>query len=217
MTEEEKALEELAKVENLSAPDKEEYERIQAEIESCKKELERLEAGRLANYKAHNYRYVLDLDIPFQELPIDSRSNPTGTPLSYQTSTTVKKDTKFFCTHLECAVYATGTARNSPTQLSLAIRPYLRANFIQFEWAIRDTGSDRSWQNNYLPMGLLKTNRLNSLELGTNSVLSGGSEIFLDVNVQSMRLPTDQLVGVFSEIKKFSIQVSFCGYEVSEK
>jgi len=211
MTEEEKALEELAKVENLSAPDKEEYERIQAEIESCKKELERLEAGRLANYKAHNYRYVLDLDIPFQELPLGE------TPLSYQTSTTVKKDTKFFCTHLECAVYATGTARNSPTQLSLAIRPYRRVGFIQFEWAIRDTGSDRSWQNNYLPMGLLKTNRLSSLELGTNSVLSGGSEIFLDVNVQSLQLPVDQLVGVFSEIKKFAIQVSFCGYEVSEK
>lgn len=213
MNAEEKALEELSKLDNLSPAEKAEYERIEAEIAKCEKAIELLEKGRKAIYQARNYRYVLDLDIPAQELPTDTQGNPTSTPLLYGTSTTVKKDTKFFCTHMECATYAVGV--HEGTQLTLALRPWLRRDYIQFDWAVRDTGSDRAWQNDFLPMGLLKTNRVNSLELGTPTILSGGSEIFVDYKVRSMALPTTG--SLFQEIKKYTIQISFCGYEVSEK
>ena len=163
MNAEEKALEELSKLENLSSGEKAEYERIQTEIEKCEKAISLLEQGRKATYQARNYRYVLDLDVPFENLPVDGFGNPTGTPLSFGTSTTIKKDTKFFCTHMECSTYAVGAFQG--TQLTLAIRPWTRRDYIQFEWAVRDTGSDRSWQNDFLPMGMLKTNRVNSLEL----------------------------------------------------
>lgn len=213
MNAEEKALEELSKLENLSSGEKAEYERIQTEIEKCEKAISLLEQGRKATYQARNYRYVLDLDVPFENLPVDGLGNPTGTPLSFGTSTTIKKDTKFFCTHMECSTYAVGVFQG--TQLTLAIRPWLRREYLQFEWAVRDTGSDRSWQNDFLPMGMLKTNRVNSLELGTPTVLSGGSEVFLEYKVKSMALPI--IDSLFEEIKKYTIQTSFCGYEVSEK
>lgn len=213
MNAEEKALEDLSKVENLTPAEQAEYARIEAEIAKCEKALALLEKGRKAMYEARNYRYVLDVDVPFQELPTDLQGNPTATPLSFGTSTTIKKDTKFFCTHMECATYAVGVFDG--TQLVQAVRPWLRREYIQFDWAVRDTGSDRSWQNDFLPMGLLKTNRVNSLVLGTPTVLSGGSEVFVDYKVRSMGLPSFQ--SIFSEIKKFTIQLSFCGYEVSEK
>lgn len=213
MNAEEKALEELSKLDKLSPAEKAEYERIEAEITKCEKAIELLEKGRKATYEARNYRYVLDVDIPFQSLPTDTRGNPTQTPVSYGSSTTIKKDTKFFCTHIECATYAVGVYES--TQLTLAIRPWLRRDYIQFDWQVRDTGSDRAWQNAFLPMGLLKTNRVNSLELGTPTVLSGGAEVFADYKVRSMSLPLFQ--SLFEEIKKFTIQLSFCGYEVSEK
>lgn len=213
MNAEEKALEDLSKIENLTAAERAEYERIQTEIEKCEKALALLEQGRKATYQARNYRYVLDLDVPFEDLPVTTLGNPTGTPLSFGVSTTIKKDTKFFCTHLECATYAVGVFDG--TQLVQAIRPWLRREYIQFDWAVRDTGSDRSWQNDFLPMGILKTNRVNSLELGTPTILSGGAEVFVDYKVRSMGLPVFQ--SLFSEIKKFTIQLSFCGYEVSEK
>ena len=215
MQSEEKALEELSKLDNLSVAEKAEYERIESEIAKCEEALTRLEKGRLATYEARNYRYVLDLEIPFETLPYDDRKNPTGTPLSFETSTMVKKDTKFFCTHLECATYAVGVFQG--TQLTLALRPWLRRDYLQFDWKVRDTGSDRSWQNDFLPMGLLKTNQVNSLVLGTPTVLSGGTEVFVEYKIKAMNLPQFSLDRLFTEIKRFTIQMSFCGYEVFEK
>jgi len=207
MNAEEKALEDLSKVENLSPAERAEYERIEGEIAKCEKALALLEQGRKATYEARNYRYVIDLDIPFEELTLDQ------TPLSFGLSATVKKDTKFFCTHMECATYAVGVSEG--TQLTLAVRPWIRRSYLQFDWQVRDTGSDRSWQNNFLPMGLLKTNRVNSLVLGTPTILSGGAEIFVDYKVKSMSFPVFQ--SIFESIKKYTIQLSLCGYEVSEK
>ena len=207
MNAEEKALEDISKVENLSPAERAEYERIEGEIAKCEKALALLEQGRKATYEARNYRYVLDLEIPFQEI------TSAHAPLSFGISSTVKKDTKFFCTHMECATYAVGVAGG--TQLTLAIRPWIRRDYLQFDWQVRDTGSDRSWQNNFLPMGLLKTNRVNSLVLGTPTILSGGAEIFVDYKVKSMSFPVFQ--SVFESIKKYTVQLSLCGYEVSEK
>jgi hypothetical protein len=201
--------------EKLSAEDKAEYERIQKAIESAKQRLEVLEKGRPANYKARNYRYVLDTEVPFEELfagPISGQ-----TPLLYENSFTVKKDTKFYTSYLECSTYAIGTPLEGSTQLSLAIRPYLRPEYLQFEWAVRDTGSDRAWQSDFLPMGILKTNRINSLDLASPTVLSGGSEVFIQLQISRMRVPFSFNYNLFESINKFIIQFSFAGYEVSEK
>lgn len=196
-------------LESLSAEDRTEYDRIQTQIDVCQERLERLKKGRLENYKARNHRYVLDLEIPFQVFDQNS------SPVLYENSFTVKKDTKFFATYLECSTYAVGTPVSGNTQLVLNLRPYLRPQYIQFEWAARDTGSDRAWQNSYLPMGLLKTNRVNSLDLSVPSVLSGGSELFFQVRVDKMSYPEND--NLFESINRIIVQVSFAGYEVSEK
>jgi hypothetical protein len=215
MQPEEIAIEQLARVDALSPEDKAEYERIEASIKQAEEKLALLMKGREVNYKARNQRYVLDLDIPFQAvnffLPAPSPL-VTRDPLAFETSTTIKRDTKFFCTHMECATYALGSRYGQ--QYTQAIRPYERPDLFVFEWMIRDTGSDRSWQNEFLPDALLMTNRLNPLMMGTPTVISGGSEVFLNLNVQRMRTP---IIGdVLTEIKNFSVQISLCGYEVSE-
>lgn len=213
MQPEEIAIEQIARVDALSPEDKAEYERIEASIKQAEEKLALLMKGREVNYKARNQRYVLDLDIPFEYVDFFSPSsaNPRD-PLAFETSTTIKRDTKFFCTHMECATYALGSRYGQ--QYTQAIRPYERPGLFVFEWMIRDTGSDRSWQNEFLPDALLMTNRLNPLMMGTPTVVSGGSEVFLNLNVQYMKTPV--IGDVLTEIKNFSVQISLCGYEVSE-
>lgn len=201
--------------EKLSAEDKAEYERIQKAIESAKQRLEVLEKGRPANYKAHNYRYVLDFEIPFEEL--DIFSDPSQTAILYENSFTVKKDSKFYASYLECSTYAVGTPLVGATQLTLALRPYIRPWYLKFEWAIRDTGSDRAWQSDFLPMGLLKTNRINSLDLAQPTVVSGGSEVFVQLRINRMSTPIGAEFNLFDTINKFIVQISLAGYEVLEK
>lgn len=212
-----KSLEDLSKVEDLSADDKAEYERIQAEISKCEDLVGLLEKGRVSNYKARNYRYILDFEIPYQRVGnFDDDGfflGPTNTPLLFESSTIVKKDTKFFCTSVDCATYFTGRAFQTNTPVVLALKPYERQKYLNFEWAVRDTGSDRAWQNQFLPMSILKTNRINSLVLSTPTVLSGGAELFVSCQINYMYFFPGQAL---SEIKNFLIQFSFSGYEVSE-
>lgn len=213
MQPEEIAIEQLARVDALSPEDKAEYERIESSIKQAEEKIGLLLKGREVMYKARNQRYVLDLDIPFEYVDFFS-SNPANPrdPLAFETSTTIKKDTKFFCTHLECATYALGSRYSQ--QYTQAIRPYERPDLFAFEWMLRDTGSDRAWQNVFLPDALFMTNRINPLFMGTPTVVSGGSEVFLNLNVQYMKSPV--IGDVLTEIKNFNVQVSLCGYEVSE-
>lgn len=212
-----KSLEDLEKVESLSAADKAEYARIQQEITECEEAISSLEKGRLGVYKARNYRYVLDLEIPYQRIGEFSEEGfflgPSKTPLLFEASTVVKKDTKFFCTYIDCATYVVGSTAQTNTPIVSALKPYDRIIYLNFEWAVRDTGSDRAWQNQFLPMSILKTNRINPLVLAAPTVVSGGSELVLSCQVNYMLFFPGQ--GLFSDIKNFMLQFSFSGYEVS--
>lgn len=185
------------------------FKDISSRIEKAAARLNSLRGVPGAPASLRNQRYVIDLVIPFAE---EVNATSDVEKLSYAATILIKPKTKFFCTSLESSVYAVGSLEDQ--KVVQAVRPAIRNDVFDFEWAIRDTGSDRRWQNTFLPSALLKTNRVNALELAVPTPISGGSDVILDINITRMRNFAPFAV---NPIESFLLQVCICGFEVVAK
>ena len=94
-----------------------------------------------------------------------------------------------------------------------------RQSLFSFFWEVRDTGSDRDWQNAPQPDVFLCSGRLSPLTLPTFGRIKGGSEVEVKVS-PFLNSPEN---GVFftdfappvpeSSISKITVQLSFHGFE----
>lgn len=210
-----------------------EYQRLERVIDARKKRIEALEKGSPL-IKQRNFRYVLDYTFNYiapEQNPIFGQRVISDLPPAQTRSFIVKselsdgKRTHFYVKSIE-ASYALLGSQLLPDDVEglgqrFFIGPDYRRNFFDFTWRIRDTGSDREWQNTALPSQLLLTGNVNPLLFGNgHCMLSGGTEVLLEiVPTFSGNLLTENL-GEFGALpaivnpKSHFLQVCFVGVEV---
>lgn len=210
-----------------------EYQRLERAIEARRKRIEGLEKGSPVIVQ-RNFRYVLDYTFDFT---VPEGANPLSTPFVAETppaqtrSFIVKseatgdngKRTHFFVKSIEAsyAILASPQGVDPPEGQRFFIGPDYRRNFFDFTWRVRDTGSDREWQNTALPAQLLLTGNVNPLLFGNgHCMLSGGTEVLVDIvptfsgNLLRRRLSSVSQPAALEDFRSHFVQVCFVGVEV---
>jgi hypothetical protein len=110
---------------------------------------------------------------------------------------------------------------NVPGQIASVTLPYgpvnspgsvavTRNNFFDYFWTIRDTGSDREWQNRPQPSVFMDSGALGPLQLPVHARVRGGAEVFITVDpFFSSVIPTP-----FDSISRYTLHISLFGTEV---
>jgi hypothetical protein len=220
-----------------------EYQRLERAIEARRKRVEALEKGSPL-VRQRNFRYVVDFNFDYTEMtrfdagtgvPVAS---PDVAPPSSQTRSFIVKSeaeaqrkTCFYVKSIEASYAVLASTSITPTPEPPApptgpgqrffIGPDYRRNFFDFTWRIRDTGSDREWQNTALPSQLLVTGNVNPLLFGNgHCMLSGGTEVLIEITPTFSGNLLSQASGEFiflpplTAFKSHAIQVCFVGVEV---
>lgn len=157
---------------------------------------------------ARNYRLVVDL--PLEGVPADG-SFAFFPPL--ERTAVVRKGTIFYVKEIEAVLSVVGSEVVTGTSVTRVIAPPLREQCINFKYKIRDTGSDRDWQNDWIPGPALLGANINGLRFGTaHAAVSGGSEIVVNLQAQ-LSDATLALLGM-SAISSYFFQFNFNGVEV---
>ena len=183
-----------------------ELEQFKADLDARKKKIEALEKRK---FGVRNFRYVLDMEYPAIGLS-DGTSNPFLPPR--QASAVVDRATRFYVQKVESVLQVVG-ADSAGFAATVVIPAPLRERAISLEWKVRDSGSDRDWQNDWLPWCLTLSGNLHPFGVnGAHAVLSGGSEIVLDVNAQVVATTT-AIFGM-ATVTSWLLSFSFIGVEV---
>ena len=88
-----------------------------------------------------------------------------------------------------------------------------RNGLFSFLLSIRDTGSDREWQNHPIPDSFLLGGMLSPFNFGENAVLSQGTEVFFDVNPQLNPIDPSESIIFLGSVVKNSLIISMSGFE----
>lgn len=216
-----------------------EYQRLERVIASRRKRVEALEKGSPI-ITQRNFRYVLDFNFDFFNAKTVGHGEATATiaetPPSQVRSFIVKSETSdnskrthFFVKSIEAsyAIFASQILSQTPEETvsgpgqRFFVGPDYYRNFFNFTWRIRDTGSDREWQNTNLPSELLLTGNVNPLLFGNgHAMLSGGTEVLVEIvptfsgNILSVLGGEEDIPQAITSLKSHFLQVSFAGIEV---
>jgi hypothetical protein len=221
-----------------------EYQRLERAIEARRKRIEALEKGSPL-VRQRNFRYVVDFNFDYTEMAgliegIDPFVGvfPGVAPPSPQTRSFIVKSeaeaqrkTCFYVKSIEASYAVLASQQFIPTPEPPApsegpgqrffVGPDYRRNFFDFTWRIRDTGSDREWQNTSLPSQLLVTGNVNPLLFGNgHCMLSGGTEVLVEITPTFSGNLLSEASGEFTVLppltafKSHALQVCFVGVEV---
>lgn len=188
-----------------------ELEQFKADLDARKKKVEELTKRKNA---VRNYRYVLDMEFPAVGFATERDIPPLLPPR--QASALVDRATRFYVMEVETVLQAVGTDGTGARAVTLVIPPPMRERAVTFEYKVRDTGSDRNWQNDWLPGSLTLSGNLNGFGFNVNelahAVVSGGSEIVVDVRAQ-VTAPNAAFLGL-TAVSRWGLTFSFIGVEV---
>ncbi len=200
----------------MNSPDyTSELAKLEAEISKYEKEIEAFENH---DNPLRNYRYVLDFRIDGGG---DSGDTYTAFGLVYNRlpivtrSFVVRKDTIFVCKGIEFSYAIIGTLLGGTQSATIEVPESVRNLLFDFQVKMRDTGSDRDLQNDWIPSEALFSGNRRGLMFGNGHVLlSGGSEFSLTVQAGA-NLGTSVSAGITNGTATSSIlQFSFIGVEV---
>lgn len=186
-------------------------------------------------HQLFNFKYVVEYDIPYQQLSPQSLVGGIlqgGTPLLYTKTFVTHKSRVFCCKSIECALLAVGTLSTGEAA-KIEILPWRRnvpastvnqgqETTFNFEWQVRDSGTDGQWQNKRLPANALLSGTLAPLKMTHGRTLRGGSEVTVDIFVTAMNVlssgPLFPLTDIFSgNPSSFTLQMGFFGVEYDAK
>lgn len=176
-----------------------EIQRLDKAIEKRTKALSKIDEQ--TKLRTMPKRYVLEYAVPAGE-------NVLNIPISR--SFVVDKDClRFVCQEIVCSVAAVGriTGVANSNKLTLAIR---ESFLFDFNWQIRDTSTDREWQNVPLPKYFLASGLTAGVPLSRGAAVKAGTEVELVLVPTSSRTVSSS----FDSIESYTVQISFVGYEV---
>lgn len=157
------------------------------------------------------YRYVLNFEFDVGGLlaePADVSIFPSETR-----SFSVRENTVFFVEEITFSFQARGTLATNGQNATLLAGPNGWKAALDFDWRVRDTGSNREWQNRALPVGLLMSNSVNPLRFGNgHSRLEGGAEVFFQI-IPTRVIPLIGGSRPFSAVNSYNVEITFGGQE----
>lgn len=158
--------------------------------------------------------------------PYFAADDPTVTPYDMLTAPfVVDQGTRFYVKQISFALIAVGTlpgVGGGPSMSANVVVPaIMRAvNYgygaVNFSWKVRSTGSDRDWQNQFLPDWLLLSGSRNGLRFRRGQYcLVGGSEVSVTVAPTRMKLATAVVAATgLTTVNTLRFQFVFGGVEV---
>lgn len=198
-------------------------------IDALTKQLQNRRARKLAERPK---RYSVEFSFPIKEgdsnqQPIEQRAPPQ------QQSFTVDGGTEFFCTELSSSLRVVGPAQvgdgfpnisgqavniTAPYDIqpgfgSQAASAYHRDNYMQYFYAIRDTGSDRDWQDVPQPSPFMLSGHLSALYLPTPARSKGGTKVAVEIRPTTLNINTGAL-DLINALQSVVVHISFHGVEV---
>lgn len=133
-----------------------------------------------------------------------------------QQTVQVKKDTIFYVKSIGQSYTVVGKRLDLAQTARLTLAETVRLQMFDFKFKIRDTGSDREWQNDWVPGQLLFTGNYNSFRMREGHALcSPGSEVTIQVDAQCFGNPTFQ--SQVENITSQQLQIVLSGFEVPYK
>ena len=176
-----------------------EVKRLERVVEKRAKALAQLEAK--VQQRTAPRRYVLEYDLP-------AGSNALNRP--FTRSFVVDKDcSRFFCQDVVFSIAAVGEIMGVTNSNKMTLTPEW-AGTLDFTWRIRDTSTDREWQNTPLPRYFLASGLTAGLSLPWSSSLRPGAEIETTIVPTQARTP----INGFNSVTSYTLQIAFVGFEV---
>lgn len=189
---------ELAEVSNEN-----EERRLERALARMTKELDDIEK-QIDLKTPRNRRYNVNFSFDWVNAPTPSE------PIYVDTrAAVINKDRRFYAMGLEMhyKVQSEGA--------TFALGPVFMREFFDFDWRIKDTGSDREWSNDWLPSDFLYSGDMCGLLTPTAPAIVGGNAS-IDVSVRVLKSLNSGTGTLFSTIEKHLLQISFIGVEVPE-
>lgn len=151
-------------------------------------------------------RYVLEFPVPAETAAVATAA--TNQPVTR--SFVVDKDrARFFCQDVVFSVSAVGTVIGSSSNKATLSPEF---NLLDFTWRIRDTSTDREWQNTPLPRYFMASGLTTGLNMPWPAPLRPGAEI--ETTIVPTLVSASALTAGFSNLTSYTVQVSFVGFEV---
>jgi len=176
-----------------------EVKRLERVIDKRAKALAQLEAK--VQQRTAPRRYVLEYDVPAGS---DALNRP------FTRSFVVDKDcSRFFCQDVVFSIAAVGEITGVANSNKMTLSPAWFGT-LDFTWRIRDTSTDREWQNTPLPRYFLASGLTAGLSLPWSSPLRPGAEI------ETTIVPTQARTSIsgFTSVTSYTLQIAFVGFEV---
>lgn len=187
-----------------------ELRRLDRGYSRIKKEIQAFYAGAK---KIRPFRYVLNYSFDVAGLAT-GEADVTLFP-SQEKNFITRENTLFFCKELTFHFEVQGTLQGGANQ-NVRVPPGANGwkDYIDFDWRVRDTDSNREWQNRELPAQLLMSNSVNALKFGNgHSRMEGGTEVVFTVIPTRINIPTGAAF-TFSAMNSYEVEITFGGEEV---
>ncbi len=169
---------------------------------------------------APNKRYVIDFEIDNSEVPFffvnGSRDVTSNTEFAFRDSqTNVDQNSVFQCEEIEVIYSLIGTSEATGLPATFVIPPPWRSLFVDFYLKFHDTGSDREWQNDWVPGDFFQSANLGGLILGDEGhmLVSGGAAIVASLQIAKNSVAALTHSGL-SEIVQHQVKISLIGCQV---
>lgn len=174
---------------------------LKAEVAASEKTIADLQARKKA---IRNYRLVTQFDLGrvarFAMFP------------HFEQVAVARQGTIFYVKGMDVVLSAVGTNPITNTARTTVFSPPQRDAIIKFEYRLRDSGSDREWDNDWVPSSTMLGANVNGMRLdGAHGVVSGGSEIVVALRAQLLAVGADDTPPA---ITRYILEFNFVGVEV---
>ena len=146
-------------------------------------------------------RYVLEFSIP-------AGTGALNQPIT-RSFVVDKEAARFFCQDVVCSVSVVGEIAGVANSNKLTLSPEWTGS-LDFLWRIRDTSTDREWQNEPLPRYFMASGLTAGLNMPWSSPLRPGAEIETTIVTT---LASAGILG-FTSVLSYTLQIAFVGFEV---
>jgi hypothetical protein len=194
-----------------------------AKVDALEKRLKTRRARHLAERpKRYGVEFRYESDLPSNLL---QQRYP-----AQRQSFTVDGGTEFRCTEVSTSVRVIGQAQVDPTAAGQFVditlpydiaagngggsaKPQNRQFYLEFFWQIRDTGSDRAWQNMEMPSVFLLSGHISPLFLPAPCTLLGGTKTVVETRPVRFQTGSGESE-LFHSVQSIVLHFSFHGVEV---
>jgi hypothetical protein len=173
--------------------------------------------GRVGHW-APNKRYVIDFEIANAEIPETTLFRyDLNTNFAFrETQTNIDRNVIFLCEEIEVVCSIVGVSVATGTPATFVVSAPWRSQFVDFYLKFRDTGSDREWQNDWIPGNFFQSANLGGLILGDegHALVSGGSAVVVGLQVARNDDTIVDLTSGLEAIETVQFKVSLIGCQI---